>query len=175
MNRRGFVGAALAGAGGFFLPQKLKANDKWWREKDFVFEGVSGTEFHWPRDRLIHLEEPDANKNGARQTILVPTFSILTVGGDLDEQMRAAIKVQKETDGDKYCGSHIHVIYIEGMPNQVGLMMFSKKCHPVTDCWADAEIREKHLLNRQRKMQLERKARKATTPSDSMSVNRRRQ
>lgn len=149
MNRRGFVGAALAGAGSFFLPQKSKAG-QWWDERDFVLDDVPGTEFLWPRDRIIHMAEPDRAEDGRRQAMLIPTFSILTIGGVIEDQMRAAIVLQKEQDGEKYCGSHIHLFRVRGMPDQYGILMFSKKCHPVVDCWEDSHITERILLERRR-------------------------
>ncbi len=146
MNRRGFIGAGLAGLaslGGFFFPQKLKASqDRWWKEKDFVFEGVPGTEFLWPSDRFIELEQPKKDKHGRRRKIWVLTFSLRAIGDDIKKDIRDAISAHKHSEGDKYVGSYIHLVRIKGYPNQIGIMIHSGKCSVVTNYWADGKSYE---------------------------------
>ena len=134
----------------------------WWKEEDFVFEGTPCTKYIWPRDRLIHFQECKLNKDGAHNTILVPTFHIDTVEGAIQDQMRASIKSYYEnnyvpcsTTRDELDSvqvfpekAHLHLIEVRGMW-EYGIVVSAEKMDPVTDCWADSEARKNRIFKRQ--------------------------
>jgi hypothetical protein len=135
MNRRFFLG--LIG-GMVLLPGKVFANrelTKWWKERDFVFEGTPTTEYIWPKDRMISLSDDEGFE------MWVPPFQLddprlekITI----EDHMREIISTDKELAGWRIPNhrNHLHVIRIAGMPMSVGLCTAKRRLAPTVDCYA---------------------------------------
>jgi len=114
---------------------------QWWEEEDFVFEGIPATTYLWPRDRLI-LFYNESDDQIIESSVIIPTFHIDTVDGDLRGQIRDAIK-----SAHGFTDMHVHVIQVDGLL-EYGILVADKKLKPVTDCWADSEARKNRMLDR---------------------------
>ena len=113
--------------------------NKWWTERDFVFDGVSCTEYMWPRDREICFTNP-SNKN---DKVLSPIFSIakilkkenrnvneIEIQKCIEENVASTIKSLKEQNNRSY---YIHLVKIIGMPELCAIFGASQKYDVTVD------------------------------------------
>ncbi len=99
----------------------------WWTEEDFTFEGVPGTLFKWPNDRLVCFGE------SAQSGFIIPTVSLQQYPypwNNLHSQMQATIK---DSISLIQGTGHLHVIKVLGTDDVYGMMMSAKRMSPITD------------------------------------------
>ena len=111
---------------------------KWWTERDFVFDGISCTEYMWPKDREICF----THRGPSKEKIHCSAFSIERVLGKknlssteiqdfIEKQIKSCAKYVTNTD---VCGGpHIHVIRIIGMPTLCAILGANSKMEVTTD------------------------------------------
>jgi hypothetical protein len=109
------------------IKSSRKEYAKYWEEKDFVFEGVPGTEYEWPKDRVIMFQYQWPKDNVKRiPCVRVPVFNCEKVGG-LEKNLSSVVR------GCKGEPTYLHVIKVSGHPSCVGIMAFRRKLSPATD------------------------------------------
>lgn len=150
MDRRTFLTAALAlcasscaSAAPTTAPSKLPA--KWWEGRDFTIDGHTATEWIWPKDRLIVLENPERTER-----IMIPVFDLRLVEGDERTQLAAAVRHYLE-DSPKVPNPHVCLVRIDGYPTLVGIVICEKKPHACLDHYADALKRAEERLEKRKK------------------------
>jgi hypothetical protein len=111
---------------------KFKVTDEYWTERSFVFEGTKGTEFVWPKDRII------AFRDGDDGNILVPTFDLLNpkISDDVESHIRQCIATAPTSMGKAYKKLHFHLVRIEDHPTIVAMFIDRKRRNPVKNFYA---------------------------------------
>jgi hypothetical protein len=102
------------------------ANGKWWKDIDFVFDGIPATGYSFPVDRIACLLDEVNNY------LVVP---VVPLTKSLDDELKDVIRAYKKQVSP---GSmHIHVVtyHINDsvVNNMVGMFIYKQKCQVATD------------------------------------------
>ena len=121
----------------------------WWREEDFVFEGVPGTRYFWPQDRYICFDKDIHHTVRVRtrrgwdvvvegESVMPPTFALN------DPHLNSTIEQQLRNAKTRWGGFDLHedcrrvdakmyftVVFVDGFGQQVvSILVDSEKLHP---------------------------------------------